>query len=214
MKNLIKKESLNLVMVALPFIYLGYLYSGLPAEVPMQWNASGEIKRMGSKSELWMVPFLLPLLMYVIMSVIPMIDPKRKIEKMGGKFPSLKMMLVGFFSVLALYIIYVAAHPEAMRLSVVAVLLGLLFMGLGNFFKTIQPNYFLGIRTPWTLENEVVWKSTHQMAGVLWLAGGLIMIIAGLLLSGPAMIILVITVAVAAALVPVGYSWVAFKKLG
>lgn len=212
MKNLMKKEGLNLVMVALPFIYLAYLYGGLPAEVPVHWNASGEMDRMGSKSELWMIIFVMPLLSYVILSAIPMVDPKKKIEKMGGKFQSLKTMLVICFSMLAFYIIYVAAHPEAMRISALAIFLGLLFMGLGNFFKTLQPNYFLGIRTPWTLENETVWKSTHRMAGVLWLVGGLVMVVAGLLLNGPAVSILIVGVAIAVTVVPIGYSWVAFNK--
>ncbi len=212
MKNLIKKESFNLLMVALPFIYLGYLYGGLPAEVPVHFNVDGEADRMGSKSTLWMVPFLLPLLTYLILSVVPALDPKKKIEKMGGKYQSFKTMLVAFMSVLALYIIYSAANPESTRISVVVILIGLLFMGLGNFFKTIQPNYFVGIRTPWTLENESVWKQTHQFAGMLLMGGGLMMIIAGLLLKGIVAIILLVVIALAVALIPMVYSWMLFKK--
>lgn len=212
MENLIKREGLNLVLVALPFIFLAYLYGGLPAEVPVHWNASGEVDRMGSKSELWLIPFLLPFLTYGILSVIPALDPKKKIEKMGGKFQSLKTMLVAFLSALALYIIYGAANPEAIRISVVVIFLGLLFMGLGNFFKTIQPNYFLGIRTPWTLESEEVWKSTHRLAGILWLVGGLVMIMMGLFLDGAPIIIMTVIIAVVVSLVPMGYSWMAFRK--
>ncbi len=207
-----KKEGLNLLLVALPFIYLGSIYGGLPAEVPMHWNASGEVDRMGSKAELWMIPFLLPVLTYVLLLVVPALDPKKKIEKMGGKFESLKTMLVAFLSILALYIIYTASNPAGMSISVVVILLGLLFMGLGNFFKTIQPNYFLGIRTPWTLESESVWKSTHRLAGVLWLGGGLMMVLMGLFADGAPIIILTVIVAVVVSLVPMGYSWMAFNK--
>lgn len=213
MENQIKSEILNLVLVALPFIYLASIYGGLPAEVPVHWNISGEIDRMGSKRELWLIPFLLPLLTYGILSLVRMLDPKKKIEKMGGKFQSLKTMLVGFMSVLALYIIYVAGHPEAMRLSIVVILIGILFMGLGNYFKTIQPNYFLGIRTPWTLENETVWKSTHQLAGKLWLGGGLMMVMMGMFSDGAPILTLVIVIAILVSLIPVGYSWFAFKKV-
>ena len=212
MKNLIKKESFNLLMVALPFIYLGYLYGGLPAEVPVHFNVDGEADRMGSKATLWMVPFLLPLLTYLILSVVPALDPKKKIEKMGGKYQSFKTMLVAFMSVLALYIIYSAANPGLTRISVVVVLLGLLFMGLGNYFKTIQPNYFMGIRTPWTLENETVWKETHRLAGMLFLGGGLIIVLAGLLLNNMAAIIMLVIITMALTLIPVGYSWMLFKK--
>lgn len=212
MKNLMKKEGLNLVLVALPFIYLGYIYGGLPAEVPMHWNASGEVDRMGSKSELWMIPFLLPLLTYVILLVVPSLDPKKKIELMGGKFQSLKTMLVGFLSILAIYIIYTSSNPAEMRISGIIILIGLLFMGLGNYFKTIQPNYFIGIRTPWTLESETVWKSTHRFAGVLWLVGGLLMVLVGMFSKGTPVIMVTVIVGVVVSLVPMGYSWMAFKK--
>ncbi len=214
MKNLIKKDFLNLVMVALPFIYLGIIYGGLPAEVPVHWNGNGEIDRMGSKVELWIIPFLLPLLTYIILSAVPALDPKKKLRKMGGKYQSLKTMLVALLSMMALYIIYVAKNPEMMRTSVVVILIGLLFMGLGNFFKTIQPNYFVGIKTPWTLENETVWKRTHQFAGMLWLGGGIILIIASMLLSSMASAILLLIIALAAGLLPVWYSWSLFKKIG
>jgi len=214
MKNLIKKESFNLVLVALPFIYLGYLYGGLPAEVPVHWNVNGVADRMGSKSTLWMVPFLLPLLTYVTMAVVPALDPKKKIEKMGGKYQSFKTMMVAFMSVLAIYIIYSAANPGSTRISVVVVLMGLLFMGMGNFFKTIQPNYFIGIRTPWALENETVWKETHRLTGMLFLGGGLIIVLAGILLNNMVAAILLIIITLAVVLIPAGYSWMIFKKVG
>lgn len=213
MKNLIRKEGLNLMLVALPFIYLASIYSGLPSEVPLHWDINGEIDRIGSKSELWLIPFLLPTLIYVILLAVPKIDPKKKIEKMGGKFQSLKTMIVLFLSALAVYIIHTAAHPETMSLSILVIFLGLLFMGLGNFFKTIQPNYFLGFRTPWTLESEEVWKSTHQLAGILWLLGGLVMILLGLFIKELPVFILVIGIGFIVSLVPYGYSWYAYRKL-
>ena len=212
MKNLLKKEGLNLVLVSLPFVYLAYIYGGLPAEVPMHWNASEEVDRMGSKAELWMIPFLLPLLTYVILLAVPSLDPKKKIELMGGKFQSLKTMLVDFLSILALYIIYTSSNPAEMRISGVIILIGLLFMGLGNYFKTIQPNYFIGIRTPWTLESETVWKSTHRFAGVLWLVGGLLMVLVGMFSKGTPVIMVTVIVGVVVSLVPMGYSWMAFNK--
>jgi len=213
MKNLIKREGLNLVLVALPFIYLASIYGGLPGEVPLHWNLSGEIDRMGSKSELWLIPFVLPTLTYIILLAVPIIDPKKKIEKMGGKFQSLKTMVVLFLSALAVYIIHTSAHPETMSLSIVVIFLGLMFMGLGNFFKTIQPNYFLGVRTPWTLESEEVWKSTHQLAGILWLLGGLVMILLGLFIKDLPVFILAIGIGFIVSLVPYGYSWYAYRKL-
>ena len=132
---------------------------------------------------------------------------------MGGKFQSLKTMLVLFLSALAVYILHASAHPEMMSVSIVVIFLGLLFMGLGNYFKTIQPNYLLGIRTPWTLESEAVWKSTNQMAGVLWLIGGFVMILLGLFMKDLPIIMMTIVIGVLVSLIPIGYSWFAFTKL-
>ena len=168
MKIDIKKEIPLIGVVLLPFLYLGYIWQELPNKVPVHWNAKGEIDRYGDKTELLLIPFLLPLLIYVIFLVIPYIDPKKNIEKMGKKYDTIKFLLTVFMSVLATYILYSAKTASISSPNGVIILIGILFIILGNFFKTIKANYFIGIRTPWTLENEEVWKHTHRMAGKLW----------------------------------------------
>lgn len=84
----LKKELPILAIVLLPFIYLGYVWNELPSKVPMHWNIKGEIDRYGDKSELIIIPFLLPLLVYLIFLVVPKIDPKNKLNQMGGKASS------------------------------------------------------------------------------------------------------------------------------
>jgi len=207
------KELPLITIAAIPFLYLAYIWKSLPDSVPMHYDINGEIDRYGSKTELVLVSLLLPVLTYVIMQLAPLIDPKKQIDKMGNKYFSLKFTLVTFMSLLATYILYITKNPESMNNNIVFILIGGLFVILGNYMKTIKANYFVGIRTPWTLESPEVWKRTHKMASYLWIAGGLVIIIGSLLLSAkPAFYLLMICTAIVT-IVSVGYSFKAHKDL-
>ena len=101
MKKAVLKEVPLLVIVLLPFIYLAYIWPDLPDQVAVHWNLQGEIDRYGDKTELLLIPFLLPLLIYLIFLLVPVIDPKKKIKNMGSKYHSLKVLLTSFMSLLA-----------------------------------------------------------------------------------------------------------------
>ena len=94
----------------------------------------------------------------------------------------------------------------------VFVSLGLFITMLGNFFQTIQPNYFLGIRTPWTLKSVEVWKSTHALAGKLWFSGGLIIALIALLSSSKFASISSVAIIILIAIIPVIYSYLQSKN--
>jgi uncharacterized membrane protein len=86
-------------------------------------------------------------------------------------------------------------------------------MALGNYFKVIKQNYFLGIKTPWTLESEEVWKLTHILAGKLWIVGGLLIVIFSLVVPEDINFYLFITTTAIITIVPIVYSYLIFKKL-
>ena len=81
----LKKEIALLAIVALPFLYLGFVWNELPDQVPMHWNMQGEIDRYGDKTELISIPFMLPVLVYLIFLIVPKIDPKNQLGQMGKK---------------------------------------------------------------------------------------------------------------------------------
>ena len=211
-KNL-KKELPIIGFVLLPFIYLAYLWNSLPEKVPMHWNYKGEIDDWGTKYSLLGLIFLLPVFTYVLMLAIPKIDPKKRIELMGGKYYQIKFVLVVFMSVLALFIIHSSKSQTLSSPSIVFVLIGLLFMALGNYFKVIKQNYFLGIKTPWTLESEEVWKLTHILAGKLWIVGGLLIVIFSLVIPEDINFYLFIIITAIITIVPIVYSYFIFRKL-
>lgn len=213
MNENLKKELPIIGFVLLPFIYLAYLWNSLPEKVPMHWNYKGEIDDWGTKYSLLGLIFLLPVLTYVLMLVIPKINPKKRIELMGGKYYQIKFVLVGFMSVLAIYIIHSSNSQTLSSPSIVLVLIGLLFMALGNYFKVIKQNYFLGIKTPWTLESEEVWKLTHILAGKLWIVGGLLIVIFSLVIPEDINFYLFIIITAIITIVPIVYSYLIFRKL-
>jgi len=115
-------------------------------------------------------------------------------------------------SVLALFIIYTAKNQSFANPNYILLLCGVLFILLGNYFKTIKANYFIGIRTPWTLENESVWKETHKLGGKIWFAGGLLVILSSLIFDERTNFIIFMTIIAVMVLVPVVYSYLLFKK--
>ncbi|WP_310558408.1 SdpI family protein [Flavobacterium sp.] len=213
MNKTLKNELPIIGFVLLPFIYLAYLWNSLPEKVPIHWNYKGEIDNRGTKYALIGILFLLPVLTYVLMLVIPKIDPKKRVELMGGKYYHIKFVLVVFMSVLALFIIHSSNSQTLSSPSIVFVLLGALFMALGNYFKVIKQNYFLGIKTPWTLESEEVWKLTHILAGKLWIIGGLLIVIFSLVLPQDVNFYFFIVITAIISIVPIVYSYIVFKEL-
>lgn len=208
----LKKELPLIGIVLLPFLYLMYVWNQLPEQVPLHYNLKGEVDRYGDKLELIMIPILLPLLIYLIFLAVPYIDPKKQIQKMGNKYDTLKLILTTFMSALALFIIYTAKNQTLTNPNIIFLIIGLLYLIFGNYFKTIKANYFIGIRTPWTLESESIWKETHKLGGKVWFVGGLLVIVCSLLLNKEinAKVFLGITIIIV--LIPIVYSNVLYRK--
>lgn len=207
------KESLLLILAVLPFIYLAYVWKSLPDIVPTHFNIKGEADDWSSKTSLIYLTGGLQFGVYLLMLVIPYIDPKKKIEQMGGKYYNLRFVLSLFMSVLAIYIIYVTGVGTMKDSNLLFVIIGALFAMLGNYFQTVRPNYFVGIRTPWTLENEEVWKKTHRLGGQFWMAGGILIVtLAFLLKNNSAFAVLFTVLILLMAIVPIVYSYFAFQK--
>lgn len=209
----LKKELPLIGIVLVPFVYLAVIWNNLPEKVPVHWNYNGQIDRWGEKYTLIIIVFLFTIFLYGLMLIIPKIDPKKRLEIMGGKFYQLKFILLLFFSGLALIIVNISKNESLSNPGLIYTLIGFLFIVLGNYFKVIQPNYFIGIRTPWTLENKEVWKSTHAFSGKLWVLGGGIIVLSGLLLSNELIKYSLISVMVIIVIVPILFSYFKFKQI-
>lgn len=213
MKITFSKELPVIGIVLIPFAYLAIIWNTLPQQVPMHWNAAGQIDRYGDKAESLLIPFLLPLLTYLIFTLSPLIDPKGKFGKMGNKLAGLKFLVTLLMSALAVFILHSMKNGATQDNNYIILFTGILFSIMGNYFKTIQVNYFIGIRTPWTLENETVWKETHKMAGTLWFAGGLVIAALSFVLPQAAMLAVFLSITAIISVAPIVFSYLKFRKL-
>lgn len=168
MKANLRKESMIWLLMATPVAYLLIVWNELPETVPMHWNSKGETDRWGEREELLGIALLLPLIIYLSMILMP----GKAVEKMGKKYYQLKFILVFFMSALAILILHSMKSQVLNTPNSIFILVGLLFVVLGNYFQVIRENYFIGIRLPWTLKNEVVWKRTHEVSGKVLMIGG------------------------------------------
>lgn len=198
----------------LPVIYLLKVYSALPAKVALHFGLDGKPDRYGDKAEL-LVPvgivMAVTLGTYFLIKFSPQIDPKQKAKYSPETFQKLALGLVLFLS--AVNVVIIASANGSFKIDkLLYPLLGLFFAFLGNVMHSIKPNYFAGIRTPWTLENEDTWRATHRLGGKIWFFGGILITVLTLLLSSQAAYIVLISCVVIMALVPSVFSYIYFKN--
>lgn len=165
-------------MVLITFAVAVYIYPQLPERMASHWNAAGEAD--GWTSRFWGV-FLLPIMslaMMVIFLLIPRIDPlKSNIEKFRGYFDWFILVFLGFF--FYLYLLTLAwnlGYRFDMTRWLLPAFAGL-FYYLGVMMKHAEPNWFIGIRTPWTLSSPVVWQKTHQLGAKVYQGAAIISLI-------------------------------------
>jgi uncharacterized membrane protein len=204
-----------LVVWLLPLIYILTIYQTLPQTVPLHYGINGTPDRYGSKSEFMTTQWILagvPLLVYLLLKFLPLIDPKKQIKYGESTFQKLAFGIVLFISALNIAIIFATAHHGFKIDKLIYPLVGLLFVFIGNIINSIKPNYFAGVRTPWTLENPDNWRATHRLASKIWFVGGLLLTILMLFLpDGPGGIVFICAIAVLV-LIPVIYSYLYFLK--
>lgn len=212
--NKLTKEVILWIFILLPFIYLFMIWDKLPETVPTHFNIKGEADDWSHKTMLIYLPCMLGIGVYLLMLVIPSIDPKKRIAEMGEKFYMIRFITVVFMSVLSLYILYTTQSGSMSGGNFFLVITGAFFAAVGNYMQAMRPNYFVGIRTPWTLESEEVWKNTHRLGGKIWMIGGSMIVLLALLIHNQKTVFIVFMVMVfILAGVPIIFSYFDFKRL-
>lgn len=202
---------ISFCLIAVALIAGLVLYARLPDPMPSHWNAAGEVDDYMPK--FWGV-YLMPLVTVVMLGfflVIPHIDPLRaNIAKFRGIFN-------WFIVIFVAYMLFVHALTLAASLgyqfnmtNMMLPVVGLLFIGLGYMISKAKRNFFIGIRTPWTLVSETVWDETHKLGSKLFMLSGGITFLCAFL--GEIGIWLMLAVILIAAFVPVVYSYILWQR--
>ncbi len=189
-----------------------YFYDNMPDQMASHWNTKGEVD--GYMSKFW-GSFMMPLLligMAVLFAIIPKIDPlKKNIEKFRKHFDLFILMIFLFMLVLHMITLAVNRGADINFNIIMPVATGLLFYYIGNLCQHAKRNWFIGIRTPWTLSSDKVWDKTHKLASKLYKASGIITV-SGILFGNLAMWFVLIPV-ISTSIILVVYSYIEFRKI-
>lgn len=198
----------TLVLVAIAFLASAAVYDRLPDPVPTHWGLSGEADGWTPKP--WGA-FVLPLTMVALVAlfaVLPRISPRGfRMDDFAGIWRGVVVGMSAFLLVVhGLALSAALGHDDAVSRGI-PLAIGALFVVLGNYLPKVRRNFFMGIRTPWSLAHEEVWARTHRFGGKLFVAGGFVALIAGFF----GWLTVVIAALLVASLVPAVYSYFACR---
>lgn len=180
MKWSLRRELVPIAVVLLFGALTLYLFPDLPNQIPAHFDMRGKVDRYETKTAfLWTYIGILAGL-YLLLTFIPFIDPFwRRIKERYNIFLILRDCMM--VSLLAFYLVLIlAARTGQLSTTGMGVAFGLVFVLFGNYMPKLPRNFFFGIRSPWTLASEEVWKRTHAVGGWFWVMAGLIIIIMSL----------------------------------
>ncbi|HWU67642.1 MAG TPA: SdpI family protein [Stenotrophobium sp.] len=209
-------KSVRTLIVSAVFVAIAvgatiWLYPRLPAQVPVHWDMNGQANRYAPRfwgAAMW------PLLIFglaVLTVALPAISPRRfEIKPFAGLYGALMLVIQGVMLVIGMTALLVGAGFALPLSTIVPLAVGVLLMVLGNYMGKLRKNFFIGIRTPWTLASDAVWERTHRLAGWIFVLTGIAMVIATLAHAMPGWGLLVI---VAVLLIPYVYSFFVYRAL-
>ncbi len=207
-----KTIAIAVIIGLIPLVLYGLCYDQLPEQVVTNFDFAGNPQGYTSRDSMCMM-LLLPLGLVATFVVVPRIDPRGKnYEKLGGFYPAFVLGMMGFISLMCSAILISGASGVALPMEKVTPgAVGLLFLVIGNYMPKMKHSYTMGIKTPWTLDSEVVWNKTHRLAGPCFMVAGLVMLLSLLLPSSWGFALVMISILVAGG-IPSVMSYVYYRQ--
>jgi uncharacterized membrane protein len=206
------RKWIPLVIIAVAFIASAAVYSDLPARVPSHWNVAGEIDGWMSKE--WGA-FVMPLTLmglFAMLYVLPRIDPRgANYAKFRGTFETVMITTMAFLLGVHLIMLAIALGKDVSMSRVIPIGVGMLLIVLGNLMPRTRSNWFVGLRTPWTLSSDRVWERTHRLGGRLLVAAGALVVLTGIFAPSRSETVLIAS-AVCVSVVVFAYSYIIWRN--
>ncbi len=175
-----KQDWIIWLIILAPVIYSAMVWNKLPGQLPVHFGFNGQADGFASKTGALLLFPGLNILVYFALVLLPGIDPlKANYAGFEKSYRMLRISISGLFSVLFFLVMALSLNLPLGQPRYLFTVLFIFFAIFGNYMKTVRPNFFIGIRTPWTLMNAESWKKTHALTGKIWFLGGL----AGFILS-------------------------------
>ncbi|NOS55526.1 MAG: DUF1648 domain-containing protein [Cyclobacteriaceae bacterium] len=178
MNEIFRKELVIFIVAILPIIFLFSVWDQMPDKLALHYDFKGEIDRWGSKQEI--VPFaVLPLVINLVLLLVS----KFKVKKSTENYYLVKLISVIVISFTILFMLYALINDSGDKANLSFLILGGITLVMACLMKSVKANHFIGIRTPWTLNNENVWRETHDFASKVFVISGLLIMILSLFLA-------------------------------
>ena len=178
MNKLKKLDLISLSLVALTIVFSIIILKYLPDKMITHWDFEGNANGWSDKYFFTSLMSVMILFMYLLFNFLPKIDPKKNnYIKFNDFYKSFQLIIILFLFLIYILTILINLGVDISVSKVVSLMVGLLFIYLGIYMKKIKSNWFVGIRTPWTLSNDIVWEKTHKFGGKIFvIIGGLFLI--------------------------------------
>lgn len=205
-----KKLIITSIVILVPIIAGMILWNELPNKIPTHWNAAGEVDGWSSKA---FAVFGLPGFLFAVHWVCLLgssADPKK--QNIEGKVLNIVLWICPVISVLGAVLMYGTALGMEFRVEkIIPSLVGVVFIVIGNYLPKCKQSYTMGIKLPWTLNDEENWNRTHRLGGKLWVACGVVVILS-MFLPNKFMVAIFLSVVAVAVFVPTVYSYLLYRE--
>jgi uncharacterized membrane protein len=196
-----------LAMVAIT----AYYYPSLPETIAVHWDAAGKVNGYGGRWQVWLIGPGTMTGILLLAVAMPSLSPKKfEVQSFRETYGYMMVVLVALFAGIEILMLCVALDVQLKMASVFPALIFLALIFIGNPMGKVRRNFFIGVRTPWTLASEAVWYATHRLAARLMVASGTLGLIA-VWIGAPNWLLLLAMMA----WVPIvaGYSLLLYKRL-
>lgn len=203
---------LPVMIMAIPWVYLAVIWNSLPQTIPTHFGLEGKPDAFGKKTEVIVAPLVMTItgiFVYLLLKNIHRIDPKKKYSSTTSAIMSkIAFAVIVLLAAVTMFILYWTIKGRVEGIPAFFCGLSLFFAYLGNLMHSVRPNYFVGFRIPWALENEENWTKTHRLASKIWFTGGISLAIFSLLAGSNILLLIVFFCTVfLMTIIPVIYSY-------
>jgi uncharacterized membrane protein len=170
-------EIVQLVVIAGMFVASALLWSHVPDRMPVHWNLRGQPDRYGGKLEGLLLLPAITMGLYLLFLVLPRIDPRGvNYQYFARAYTWIRLTLVGMMALIHALVLLVALGYRVDVGLVVPLAVGILLCIIGSFMGQFRPNWFVGVRTPWTLSSNLSWNKTNRLGGRMCMVTGIAML--------------------------------------
>lgn len=209
----LRNDGVALGLIAAVLLLGLLLWPHLPARVPIHWTAAGRANGWSSRA---FAVFFLPAMsaaLWLLLVFLPAVDPRRQnYTQFLGVYRVMRLAVVALLAVIQTLVLAAALGHAVPIPVVVPLLVSALLLVVGNLLPRLRPSRFVGIRTPWTLSSDEIWRRTHRLGGRLMMAGAVLPLL-GVLGSRQALVFLTLIGVLAPCLVAMVYSWVVYQRV-